>query len=60
MDRTEEMICHHLYWHGIRNAVWKEGSNCDAFQRTKLSSKNMIDPVTGWFKITQYDDKIAI
>ena len=25
-----------------------------------LTSVNMIDPVTGWFEIAQYEDKIAI
>ena len=31
-------------------------------QKEKFNVKvvTMIDPVTGWFEITQYDDKIAI
>ena len=102
MDRTEATICQHLYWPGIREAVWKEVTNCDTFQRTNLSNKKydklpakeaeetpwnkicvdqivpyiksrklhkenlnlkavtMIDNVTAWFEITQYNDKIAI
>ena len=102
MDRTEAMIRQHLYWSYIRYIVRKEVTNCDTFQRTKLSNKKyvklpaklageipcnklcvdliwyyvirtkvkkenlnlkavtIIDPVTGWFKILQYDDKIAI
>ena len=38
MDGTEAMICQHLYWHGIRNSVQKEVTNCDTFQRKKLSN----------------------
>ena len=38
MDRTEAMIHQHLYWTDIRDAVWKEVSNCDTSQRTKLSN----------------------
>ena len=33
------MICQHLYWPGIINAVRKEVTNCDTLQRTKLSNK---------------------
>ena len=35
MDRTEAMICQHLYWTNIRDAVRKEVNNCDNFKRTK-------------------------
>ena len=35
MDRTEAMICQHLYWPGIIDAVQKEVTNCDTCQRTK-------------------------
>ena len=39
MDRTEAMIHQHLYWPGIINAVQKEVTNCDIFQRTKHQNK---------------------
>ena len=39
MDRTELMNCQHLYWPGIRHAVWKEVTNCDIFVRTKLLNR---------------------
>ena len=39
MDRTEVMIHQHLYWLGIRHAVWKEVTNCYACQHTKQSNK---------------------
>ena len=42
-DRTEAMICQPFYWTHIRDAVWKEGSNCDTFQHTKQSNKNMVN-----------------
>ena len=35
MDRMDAMIFQHLYWPGIRYAVWKEVTNCDTCQRTK-------------------------
>ena len=35
----EEIICQHLYWPDIRDAVRKEVSNCDTCQRTKPSNK---------------------
>ena len=35
MDITETVIRKHLCWYGIRNAVWKEVSNFDTYQRTK-------------------------
>ena len=38
MDRTEAIICQHLYWPIIRKAVRKELSNSDIFQRTKWSN----------------------
>ena len=39
MDITEAMIFQHLYWPDIRNAVWKEVTNCDTCERTKRSNK---------------------
>ena len=36
MDRTEAIICQHLYWPVIRTAVRKELTNCDSCQSTKL------------------------
>ena len=39
MDRTEAMICQHLYWPDIINAVQKEVTTCDTWQRTKQSNK---------------------
>ena len=38
LDRTEAMICQHLYWPDIRYVVQKEVTNCDNFQHTKLSN----------------------
>ena len=38
MDRTEAMICQHLYWSGIRYYVRKEVTNCDTCQITKHSN----------------------
>ena len=35
MERAEVMVCQHLYWTVIREAVKKEVTNCDNFQRTK-------------------------
>ena len=35
MDRTEAVICQHLYWPDIRNFVQTEVSTCDTCQRTK-------------------------
>ena len=43
MDRTEEMIHQHLYWPDIRHAVQREVSNCDTFQRTNGSNKNIVN-----------------
>ena len=39
MDRTDAMIIQHLYWPGMRNAVWKEVTHCDTCKRTKYSNK---------------------
>ena len=39
MDRTEAMICQHVYWPDIRNYVRTEVSNCETCQHTKLSNK---------------------
>ena len=39
MDRTEAMICQHLYWSDIRDAVQKEVTKCDTCQCTKRSNK---------------------
>ena len=33
------MICQHLYYPGIREAVLKEVTNCDTCQRKKHSNK---------------------
>ena len=38
MDRTEAIIFQYFYWPRIREAVPKESSNCDIFQRTKRSN----------------------
>ena len=38
MDRTEDMIFHHLYWPVIRDSVRKEVTNCDTWECTKLSN----------------------
>ena len=35
MDLTEATIIQHFYWPGIRDAVWKEVTNFDTYQRTK-------------------------
>ena len=35
MYRTEAMIHQRLYWTYIRDAVWKEATNCDTCQRTE-------------------------
>ena len=40
MDRTEAVVCHHLYCLNIRDSVRKEVNNCDTCQRTKLPNKN--------------------
>ena len=39
MDRPEAMILQHLYQPVIRNAVRKYVTNCDTYQRAKLSNK---------------------
>ena len=39
LDRTEAMICQHLYWPGIREAIQKEVTNCDVCQLTKRSTE---------------------
>ena len=39
MDRTEVMICQHLYWPDIRYVVRKEVTNCGICKRTKRSNK---------------------
>ena len=38
MDRTEATISEHLYYPSIRNAIRREVTNCDTFQRTKRSN----------------------
>ena len=43
MDRTEVMICQHLYWPKIRYAVQKEVTNCDTCHHTKYQMKNMVN-----------------
>ena len=49
MDITEAMLFQHLYWPGIRYSVRKEVTNCDAYQRKKLSNK----------KYSKLPDKLA-
>ena len=39
VDITEAMIHQHMYWPYIKDAVQKEVSNCDTFQRTEISNK---------------------
>ena len=39
MDITDAIIFQHLYWTNIRDAFWKEVTNCETCQRTKLSNK---------------------
>ena len=39
MDITEAMISQYLYWTDIRDAGWKEVSDCDTCQHTKRSNK---------------------
>ena len=39
MDCMEAMICQHLIWPGIREAVRKEVKSCDSCQRNKNSNK---------------------
>ena len=43
MDRTEAMICQHLYLTSIGKSVWKKGTNYDTCQHTKWSNKNVIN-----------------
>ena len=43
MDITEAVISQHLYCPDIIDAVQKEVTNCDTFQRTKRSNKNMVN-----------------
>ena len=39
MDKTVTMICQHLYWPHIIDAVWKELTNYDTCQHMKQSNK---------------------
>ena len=48
----EQTLC--VYNRSLRNAKKRKELN------SNLKSINMIDPVTEWFKITQYDDKRSI
>ena len=43
MDRTEAIIFQHLYWPRIREAVPKESSNCDIFQRKNGQIINIVN-----------------
>ena len=45
MDRTETMICQHLYWPRIIHTVRKEITNCDSFQCTKRSLHIVFQPL---------------
>ena len=38
MDKTEAMIFQHLYWPGIKYAVYREVTYCDTYQRAKRST----------------------
>ena len=38
LDKTEVMIFQHLYWKGIKYAVYIEVTYCDTYQRTKRST----------------------
>ena len=57
IDRMEAMICQHLYWPRIREAIKKEVTDCDTLQRTKRSKikydklPSKEDEETSWNKI---------
>ena len=98
LDLTEATICQHLYWPGLKEAVYIEVTYCDTCQHKKrsiikygkipaklaqetpwnklflylilrykicrkgkyfliLKFVNIIDPVIGWFEVTEYNDK---
>ena len=42
MDRTEATSSQHLYWPGIRDAIWKEVTHFDTCQRTKQSNRTIV------------------
>ena len=37
-------------------AIWRKSKK----ENLNLKAANMVNPVIGWFKITEYNDKIAI
>ena len=37
LDRTEAIIRRHLYWPGIKDAIYREVTYCDTCQRIKRS-----------------------
>ena len=39
LDRTEAMICQHLYWYIISKTVYEEVKKCDVCQHTKQSTQ---------------------
>ena len=39
MEKTKAILCQHLYWLYTRDAVRKEGINCDTCQHKKRSNK---------------------
>ena len=43
MDITKATIRQHLYWTNIRDAAQKEVTNCDIYQLTKQSNKNVVN-----------------
>ena len=43
IEITEDMICQHFYWPGIRYTIQKEVTNCDICQHTKRSNRNVVD-----------------
>ena len=43
LDRTEAMICQHLYWPGIIKIAQKEVTKCDVCQRINSSTNKYIE-----------------
>ena len=42
MDITEAIVCQNLYWSDIRYFIRKKVTNCDTYQRTKISNKQYV------------------
>ena len=57
IKESEEIPRKKLYVNIIGPCVIKRKEKKENFN---LKAVTVIDPVTGWFKITQYDDKRAI